>query len=583
MLSQNQFTENLVEELPRTKRHSPHNHKTTGNTGELIPIYAKEILPHDYIQMNLRSLIKMTTPITQTMDNLFCDVFFFFVPRRLTWNHWKEFQGEKKGPPREERPEYTIPTTSAPVEVRYLIAQNVTATTTGTFYKKENNGTYTAVTLPAGYQEGTIYYKAVQGWAQGTIADHLGIKTNTANIPKIDSAYFRGPVLIWNEWFRDQQRQEEADFTDDDVNVEGSNGDNYITDALLGGKCLPVNKIHDYFTSTLLSAQDGPAISLPLGTTAEIKLTPNSEGQRLRDSDGNPIWDSNGKLGYTSNGGILYNYETTAGVLLDPNGTLKTDLSNATAATIAQLRMAFALQRIAENNARSGTRYTEILANRWGVTPPDASLQRPEYLGGKRIPININMVVQTSSTDTTSPLGNTAGFAHTQDEDLMFSKGFEEHGILFGFACVRHQRTYQDGVHKKFTRRDPEDFYMPEFAHLGEQPVYNYEIFASGDEQVDNEVFGYQEYGAEYRFEQNQVTGQFRSDAENSLDTWHYADDYESTPVNNEEWIIENPNAVDRTLTIERSIQDQFQFDFYFDEIDVRSMPAHSIPGMMRM
>lgn len=587
MINQNQFTENYTQELPRTKFHCPHNLKTTGNTGELIPIYAKEILPHDFVSLDVRSLIKMTTPSFQTMDNIFCDIFFFFVPRRLTWCNWKKFQGEKTGNPREEQPEYTIPTTAAPTETRYLIAKNVTNTSSGTFYIKNENE-YIEKTLPADYESGKTYYRAVKGWAQGTIADHLGIRTNTANIPKIDSAYFRGIVMIWNEWFRDEQRQQEADFTDDDVNVVGSNGSNYIKDALLGGRCLPVNKIHDYFTSTLLSAQDGNPISLPLGTSANVNILPNSYMNFIDQDQKNitlttgsrPESNGYGTIGYWTNDTTTKEHRTityTSGLKGEA------DLSTATAATIAQLRMAFALQRIAENNQRSGTRYSEILANRWGVTPPDASLQRPEYLGGKRIPINIDMVVQTSSTNSTSPLGQISGFSNTFDEQQVFSKGFEEHGILFGFACIRHQRSYQQGVHRKFTRQDPEDFYTPEFANLGEQPIYNYEIYASGNAEKDNECFGYQEYGAEYRFEQNQITGQFRSDAENSLDNWHYADDYATTPVNSDEWIKENPDAVDRCLTIPHTEMDQFQFDFYFDETDVRCIPAHSIPGMMRI
>lgn len=541
MLSQNQFTENLVQELPRTKFRCPHNHKTTGNTGDLIPIYSKEVLPGDTISLSLKQLIKMTTPNFQTMDVAFCDVAFYFIPRRLVWEHWKEFQGEKHGIPREEQPEYTIPTTSAP----------------------EN------------------------GWTKGTIADYLGIPTNVANF-EVDSAYFRAYCLVWNEWYRDQFRQQETDFNIDDTNVTGSNGNNYIVDPILGGKPLKVAKLHDYFTSTLLSAQDSNPVTLPLGTTAPVKTNEGNNPFRLSPLNNNSLIEiqstsvndniSNPRL--IAQSGNLPTYTTMKWPTSVP---LYADLSTATAATIAQLRMAFALQRIFENNNRSGTRYTEILANRWGVTPPDGTLQRPEYLGGKRVPLNIEMVVQTSSTDTESPLGQVSGFSNTYDEDQMFTKSFEEHGIIMGFAYVRHQRTYQQGLHKKFTRKDMEDFFMPEFMNLGEQPVYNYQLYTSGNREIDNQVFGYQEYGAEYRFEQNIVTGQFRSNAANSYDNWHYADDYSTTPINNADWIVENVDAVDRTLTIQSSETDQFYFDFYFDEVDVRSIPAHSIPGNLNM
>lgn len=261
-------------------------------------------------------------------------------------------------------------------------------------------------------------------------------------------------------------------------------------------------------------------------------------------------------------------------------GNLFVDLTRATAATVNQLRRAFQLQKILEANNRSGSRYIEQLRNRWNVIPSDATLQRPEFLGGRRVPLNIEMVIQTSSTDTESPLGQISGFSNTLDRTSLFSKGFEEHGILMFVAVVRHNRTYQQGLHKKFMRRNYEDFYYPEFQNIGEIPVYNYEIFAKGTDK-DNEVFGYQEYAAEYRYEPNIVTGQFRSNATNSFDNWHYADDYSDTPVNGAEWIVENPDSVDRTLTVQSSETNQFYFEFEFDETIVRSMPPHSIPGFI--
>lgn len=550
------FSENEVLRNVRTKFKCPHNHKTTGNTGDLIPIYAKEILPGDYIKLDVKSLIKMTTPNFQTMDIAFADIAFYFVPRRLVWDHWKEFQGEKSVGPHEDQPEYTIPKTTAP---------------TG-------------------------------GWGENTIADYLGIPTKVENVV-VDSGYFRTYCLIWNEWYRDQNRQDFTHFTKDDANTDGSNGDNYVTDPIGGGKCLKVAKIHDYFTSTLLTPAGREQVMLPLGTKAPVipwqassgdpnyRATPSFNLIQEGTSDNPVTVESNEFLrvrGTNDVGTDRANDVFIGGNLIAPqsivvwnNPGLQVDLRNATAATVNQLRLAFQLQKIFEANNRSGTRYIEILKNRWDVTPSDARLQRPEYLGGKRIPLNISMVVQTSSTDSESPLGQISGFSNTYDESAYFSKGFEEHGILMGFVYVRHQRTYQQGLHKMFTRTNMEDFYMPEFQNIGEQPVYNYEIFFSGDQEKDNQVFGYQEYAAEYRYEQNRVTGQFRSNATKSFDNWHYADDYADTPVNGEEWIVENPDAVDRTLTLTSKTVNQFYFDFYFDEVNVRTMPPHSIPGFI--
>ena len=559
------FTENEVLKSIRTKWRQPHTVKTTGNTGDLMPIYVKEILPGDEIHMDVNTLIKMTTPSFQTMDVAFLDVHAYFVPRRLVWEHWKEFQGEKSVGPHESQPEYTIPKTIAPGE----------------------------------------------GWEENTIADYLGIPTKVGKI-EADSAYFRAYCMIWNEWYRDQNRQDLADWSKGDENTTGSNGSDYVVDAVKGGKCLKVCKIHDYFTSTLLQPQAGDPVLLPLGTSASVTLddrifpvygngkvlgltngslnvglgaaTEGSTGKLIAGSAGYGVnypgqstagtTVTSGYLGVTSDG-------TKSGIVADFSGaTGVADLSTATAATVNSLRLAFQLQKILEANNRSGNRYIEQLRNRWNVVPSDATLQRPEFLGGRRIPINVEMVVQTSSTDTESPLGQISGFSNTLDRSQLFSKTFEEHGILMFVAAVRHNRTYQQGLHKKFTRTNMEDFYMPEFQNIGEVPVYNYEIFATGT-STDNEVFGYQEYAAEYRYEPNIVTGQFRSNATNSFDNWHYADDYEEVPVNGEEWIVETPTSVDRTLTVTSELANQFYFEFEFDETVIRPMPPHSIPGFI--
>lgn len=533
----------------RTKFRDVWNHKTTGNTGDLIPIYWKEILPGDFVKIEMNSLVKMTTPSFQTMDTAFCDVFFFFVPRRLVWKHLKQFFGEKSVGPHETEPEYTIPKTTAP---------------TG-------------------------------GWAENTIADYLGIPTKVEGI-KVDSAYFRAYALIVNEWFRDQNRQDLVDFSDGDENITGSNGSNYVTDIIGGGKCFKAAKLHDYFTSSLLTPTGSERVTLPLGTTAPVY----GNGYQLRfqgqNSGAYPVFIQGPSEGVSidGRGGAQLRVMPTSPAALTMNDGLMlpskdsglppsmlVDLENATAATVNQLRLAFQLQKIFESNNIRGNRYIEQLKTRWNVTPSDATLQRPEYLGGKRFPINIQMVVQSSSTNTESPLGQISGFSNTRYDDTYFSAGFEEHGILMGLAVVRHQRTYQQGLSRFLTRTNMEDFYTPEFQNLGEQNVYNYEIFASGDETKDNETFGYQEYAAEYRSTPNRVSGQFRSNATNSFDNWHYADDYETTPVNGEEWIQENVDSVDRTLTVQSSVANQFYFDFHFMETNVRSLPPHSIPGFI--
>ena len=520
----------------RTKFELVHNHSTTGNAGDIIPFFRKEILPGDEITLYGKTLIKMTTPSTHVMDNAQCSIYYFYVPRRLLWKHWKNFMGEKSVGPHEVEPNFTIPQTTA----------------------------------PSG------------GWGENTIADYLKIPTKIENI-KVDSAYFRAYCLIWNEWFRDQNRQDFTDFSDGDENTSGSNGTNYVTDAIGGGRCLKACKLSDYFTRTLLQPQQGDPVMLPLGDKAPVKNDLTEFSNKF-----SPAWlNSNNTYLNTYNRINAYGGQSNKGP--EDNGygepiylNLKADLSRATSATVRQVRMAFSLQKIQESLARNGSRYNEILKNRWGVTPSDASLQRPEFLGGNEIQIAIHPVVQTSSTNETSPLGQISGYSNTVDETHQyFHRYFEEHGIILGLAVVRHQRTYQQGLSKIFTRKTPEDFFNAELQTIGETNVFNYEIFATGDEKKDNETFGYQEYGAEYKFEPNAVTGQFRSNATNSFDNYHYADDYSETPVNGEDWIVEGTEEIDRTLTMTSEKMNQFMFDFGIKEVNIRTMAPHSIPGML--
>ena len=362
----------------RTRFKDVWDHKTTGNAGDLMPVYWKEILPGDFLKLDVNTLIKMTTPSFQTMDIAFCDLMFFFVPRRLVWKHFKNFMGERSVGPHETQPEYTIPQTTA----------------------------------PSG------------GWQENTIADYFGVPTKVDGA-YIDSAYLRAYALIVNEWFRDQNRQDLVDFSDDDTNTTGSNGSNYVTDIIGGGKCFKAAKLHDYFTSSLLTPTGREQVLLPLGTTAP--LINNGELERLviRDQDGN---------NYSSGYGLSTGNFGWVGINSENDGTQQqgqayqyvkvADLSQATSSTVNQLRLAFQLQKIFESNNIRGHRYIEQLKTRWNVTPSDATLQRPEYLGGKRFPINIDMVVQSSSTDSTSPLGQISGFSNTRYDDKYFSAGF---------------------------------------------------------------------------------------------------------------------------------------------------------------
>ena len=259
---------------------------------------------------------------------------------------------------------------------------------------------------------------------------------------------------------------------------------------------------------------------------------------------------------------------------------LAADLSNAIGATVNQLRQAFAIQKFYERQARGGSRYIEFLKSHFTVTSPDARLQRSEYLGGHRNPININQVLQTSATDTTSPQGNTSAFSCTMINEELLTYSSTEHGYILGLACIRTNHTYQQGIEKFWSRKKWTDFYVPEFANLGEMPILNKEIYAQGT-SADEEAFGYQEAWADYRYKPNRVSGAMRSNYQTSLDSWHYADNYSEQPILSSEWIDETEKNVDRTLAVQSSVEDQFISDFYFQTTWVRPMPIYSVPGLL--
>ena len=541
----NHFANIATIDAPRSKFHMPKKHLTTFNVGDLIPFYSKLVYPGDTVNIETNYVIRTTTPIKAPMDMSYVDTYYFFVPLRLVWEHFKEFMGENKLTAWEQPTEYTIPQITAP----------------------EN------------------------GWAHKTLADHFGIRPGVENI-SVTALKFRAYALIYNEWFRDQNIQDGLMVNLDDATVVGSNGNNYIEDVQLGGKPMKVCKLHDYFTSLLPEPQKGPDVLIPLGqsapvyTYAEDNTKLNNIGLRMQQLNGqysdkarNMVTSNNNADGYVRTG-QSYNY-AEGGAELQPSN-LKADLTEATSATIIQLRQAFAIQQLYELDARGGTRYTEILQSHFGVTSSDARLQRPEYLGGERRPMNITQVIQTSETTQTSAQGNIAGYSLTIDSHEDVSYSAEEHGYIIGLTCVRTNHTYQQGIAREDSYKDRLDFYWPSLDAIGDQAILNKEIYVQGNSQ-DDEIMGYSERYVEARTDFNTIAGEFRDSYSQSLKAWQYADYYDKLPTLSPEWIQETEVNMDKTLQVTSQVADQIHADFYIDATYVRRMAMFATPGLSRM
>ncbi|AXL15184.1 major capsid protein [Microviridae sp.] len=399
------------------------------------------------------------------------------------------------------------------------------------------------------------------GHLNGSIHDYFGIPTGIENLAH-SSLWHRAYNLIWNEWFRDQNLQ-------DSVNVEMGDGPDNLSDYQL----LKRGKRHDYFTSCLVSPQKGPAVQLPLSGNADFSIDADS-GNTTVGIKSNPSGDLKRQfVSGTDSGFALSTADGRGGEI-----QAYADLSSVTSATVNQLRQAFQIQRLLEKDARGGTRYTELIQNHFNVTSPDARLQRPEYLGGGSNPLNVNPVPQTSSSDSTSPQGNVSAYGTIKHRDRGFTKSFTEHSLIIGLACVRADLTYQQGLPRMFSRRVREDFYWPVFQSLGEQAVLNKEIFAQGN-STDDDVFGYQERYAEYRYKNNEICGQFRSNYAQSLDAWHLAQNFLNLPTLSPDFIEENP-PVDRVKAVADSYPDIIMDMFYKYKCH-RPMPMYSVPGFI--
>lgn len=546
--------------------------KFSFNTGDIVPFFIDEVLPGDTFKIATSKVVRLQTLLTPMMDNLYLDTYYFFVPNRLVWEHWKEFNGENTQSAWLPENEYSVPQIVSP---------------------------------------------ATTGFAVGTIADYLGVPTGVPDL-HVSALPFRAYALICNEWFRDENLSDPLVIPTDETEVTGVNTGTFVTDVAKGGLPYTAAKYHDYFTSCLPAPQKGPDVQIPVGQVQSGMFPVYSLSDAVDYADIptgytkgalnlNNLTQNNtfGSAGYLQAGGGDWNQTTSTSVIRSSSATGSTgqptgipmnlwadvDLTGEVqAATINSLRLAFQIQKLYEKDARGGTRYIEILKTHFGVTSPDARLQRPEYLGGNRLPVNVNQVIQSSGTESTgTPQGNTAAFSLTTDKHGDFTRSFTEHGFVIGVCVARYDHTYQQGLERFWSRKTRFDYYWPVFANIGEQAVKNKEIYAQADTvlgddnttPVNDEVFGYQEAWADYRYKPNRTAGEMRSQASQSLDVWHLGDDYASLPALSDAWIREDKTNVDRVLAVTSSVSNQIFADFYIQNRTTRPMPMYSVPGLI--
>lgn len=533
---------------------------TTFDAGKLIPFYVDEVLPGDTFNVDTTAIIRMTTPKYPVMDDAFIDFYYFYCPNRILWDNFKQFMGEVESTPWMPTTEYKVP----------------------------------QIIVNGKEQDARPYEKSV--------LDYMGVPTKLKKEFRINALPVRAYVKIWNEFFRDENvdnaaviKTDDKDVTYSDAVVDEEKQEAVLQEAITGGRCLPVNKFHDYFTSCLPYPQRGPAVTLPLEGNAPIRLG-QSDGTYLdvktsmhmvvgATQQSNKAGSLNYMKEYNRPGEkAQLEYTGTVGTTgsVGDGGWMYADLGVVTATTVNDLRRAVAVQQYYEALARGGSRYREQVQALWDVVISDKTVQIPEYLGGGRYHVNMNQIVQTSGqqNNTDTPIGETGAMSVTPINESSFTKSFEEHGFVIGVCCVRHNRSYQQGLERFWSRKDRLDYYVPQFANLGEQPVKKKEIMLTGTES-DEETFGYQEAWADYRMKPNRVSGLMRSNAGGTLDFWHYADNYSAVPTLSQSWMAEGKAEIARTLIVQNEPQ-------FFGAIRVankttRRMPLYSVPGLYKM
>ncbi len=532
-------------EIERSGILTEFNNKSTFNVGKLVPLAVKDVLPGDIVKANLSYALRTSTPIAPTMDNLYFETWSFFVPNRILMNNWERLQGEN---------------------------------TTGKWQVDGDgtDGVVPEIVPPRG------------GWDVGSIAEHMGLPIGVDH-KAVNHMPIRAYVKIWNDYFRDQNNQVPAftDFENNSLTTGTTASAGFpVSNAWKGGDMLPVSKFYDYFTYALPAPQKADDVLVPIGTVAPLVLgattsTPFTGSVDFKNPDGSP-YSSSGDLRIDNGTLRSVSDSTSTGSIVAP-ANLYADLSQASGVSINTLRELIAFQHIYESDARHGTRYFERLESKWGITGVNGRLDRPELIGRYKTLVDMTQVAQTSSTDSATPQGNTAGYSLTNDNSSGYvNYAVKEHGYIITLGTVRPMHTYSYGFAKHWSRKERFDFFEPELANIAEQPIYNREIYADGSDN-DDKVFGYRPAWDGYRHDVSIVTGDFRPNSPKSLDVWTYADKFDNLPILGDDFIRENLDNVDRTLAVQAQSANQLILDFMLVYDCDRPLPMTSIPGIERI